>query len=59
MVERASSYSEEVVGKSPWPEWNNKGCFFFEIDDYFETYNEEPKKERVLLIPEGTISVTR
>lgn len=59
VVERASSYSEEVVGKSPWPEWNNKGCFFFEIDDYFETYNEEPKKERVLLIPEGTISVTR
>ena len=59
VLERASSYSEEVVGKSPWPEWNNKGCFFFEIDDYFDTYNEEPKKEKVLLIPEGTISVTR
>lgn len=58
VIEHASSFSEEVVGKSPWPEWNEKGCFFFEIDEFEDNY-EYSKKERVLLIPEGTVSVTR
>lgn len=59
VVEKATSYSEEVIGKSPWPEWNQKGCFFFEIKNYLESYNEPPHSEEVLLIPEGTVSVTR
>lgn len=59
VLEPASSYSEKVTGNSPWPEWNRKGCFFFEIENYTDSYDEEPETEKVLLIPEGTISVTR
>lgn len=58
VLEHASSYSENVVGKSPWPEWNEKGCFYFDIEDYEDDYSKS-KKERVLMIPEGTVSVTR
>lgn len=57
-VEDAASYSEEIVGKSPWPEWNKKGCFFFEIDNFIDSYDKK-KTQKVLLIPEGTVSVTR
>lgn len=59
ILECASTYSEDVLGKSPWPEWNNKGCFYFEINDYDESYEEDPITEKVLLIPEGTVSVTK
>lgn len=58
VIEKATSFSEEVVGRSPWPEWNEKGCFFFDLQNYRGTY-DQGEKERVLLIPEGTISVTR
>lgn len=59
LLEKASTFSETIVGKSPWPEWNEKGCFFFDINNYYKDYNMPPKKEKVLLIPEGTLSVTR
>lgn len=59
IIEKAASYSEDVVGKSPWPEWNRKGCFFFDILNYHNSYTEKPEHESVLLIPEGTVSVTR
>lgn len=59
IVELASSFSEEVVGKSPWPEWNKKGCFYFEVDDYENNYDETPLTYKVLLVPEGTIPITR
>lgn len=59
IMERASSYSEEVVGSSPWPGWKRKGCFFFDIQNYNSSYDEVPTSEHVLLIPEGTLSVTR
>lgn len=58
VIEKATSFSEEVVGHSPWPEWNEKGCFFFDIQNYSESY-DHGENERVLLIPEGTVSVTR
>lgn len=58
VIEKATSFAEEVVGRSPWPEWNEKGCFFFDLQNYKGTY-DQGETERVLLIPEGTISVTR
>lgn len=58
VVEPISSFSEDIVGKSPWPEWNQRGCFYLTLDDYFSDY-KNCKKEEVLLIPEGTVSVTR
>ena len=58
VIEKASSFSEVVVGRSPWPEWKVKGCFFFDMQNYTKSY-DQGDKERVLLIPEGTISVTR
>ncbi|HRQ86658.1 MAG TPA: hypothetical protein PLY16_00950, partial [Candidatus Saccharibacteria bacterium] len=33
VVEQASSFSEEVVGESPWPGFSEKGCYHFEIKD--------------------------
>ena len=59
IVERATSFSEDVVGHSPWPEWNSKGCFFFDIVDYSEGFSVQNGKTPVVLIPEGTISVAR
>lgn len=59
ILESASSFSESVVGRSPWPEWNRRGCFYLNIENYLNNYNEEPEYEAVLLIPEGTVSVTR
>ena len=58
IIEDARAYAEEFVGNSPWPEWNEKGCFFFQITNYLDTYLEG-KEQSVILIPEGTVSVTR
>lgn len=58
IIEDSRAYSEEFVGNSPWPEWNEKGCFFFEITNYTDNYINE-NKQSVVLIPEGTVSVTR
>lgn len=59
MLEFATSFDETVVGKSPWPEWNSKGIFSFQIANYHDSYDEKPEMQNVLLIPEGTTSVTR
>lgn len=59
LVERASSFSENVVGQSPWPEWDPRGCFFFDIVDYIKGFSVQDGKTPVVLIPEGTISVAR
>lgn len=59
LVERASSFAEEVIGRSPWPEWDQRGCFYLQVPDYSRTYDEPPELVEALLIPEGTISVTR
>ncbi len=58
-IERGSSFSEEVIGGSPWPEWNKRGIFYLHIHDYFTSYNELPQQTPAILIPEGTISVSR
>ena len=59
LIERASSFSEGIVGQSPWPEWDPRGCFFFDITDYSHGFSTEEEKISVVLIPEGTISVAR
>lgn len=59
IVEHFTSFDEKVVGRSPWPEWNSKGIFNFKIENYYDSYLEKPIIENVLLIPEGTTSVTR
>ncbi|MDK8718802.1 MULTISPECIES: ATP phosphoribosyltransferase regulatory subunit [Corynebacterium] len=59
LLERAAAYSEEVIGLSPWPEWDRKSCFFVPIDNYTSSYCEQPDKDFAVLIPEGTVSVTR
>jgi histidyl-tRNA synthetase len=59
LVERASSFAEEVVGRSPWPEWDQRGCFYMQVLDYATAYDDPPEHVQALLIPEGTISVTR
>jgi histidyl-tRNA synthetase len=59
LVERASSFSEEIVGGSPWPEWDKRSVFYFNVRDYKDSYKELSIKNPALLIPEGTISVSR
>ena len=59
IVERAEAYSEEVVGLSPWPEWNPKGVIGLSIANYKATYEDDLAPTAAVLIPEGTLSVTR
>ncbi len=59
VVEKASSFDEKIVGKSPWPEWDKRGCFYLMIDNYQSSYDMKSSTEMALLNPEGTISVTR
>jgi histidyl-tRNA synthetase len=59
IVERASSFSEDVVGGSPWPEWDKRGVFYLQLSDYANAYSELPVQSPAVLIPEGTISVSR
>lgn len=59
LVERASSFSEQVVGSSPWPEWDKRSVFYLHTQDYKDSYQDLPAQTPSLLIPEGTISVSR
>ncbi len=59
LIEKASSFSEEVVGQSPWPEWDKRGCFYLKIHNYSSSFDCLESSTDALLIPEGTISVTR
>lgn len=59
LIERATSFSEDIVGESPWPEWNKRGCFYIKIPDYKESYSNLIQDTDALLIPEGTVSVSR
>lgn len=59
LVERASSFSEQVVGGSPWPEWDKRSVFYLHVQDYNKSYNDIPEQVPSLLVPEGTISVSR
>ncbi|MGH9567490.1 MAG: ATP phosphoribosyltransferase regulatory subunit, partial [Candidatus Angelobacter sp.] len=59
IVERASSFSEEVIGGSPWPEWDKRSVFYVQLPSYDKSYSDLPTQEPALLVPEGTISVSR
>lgn len=59
ILERAEAYDQKIVGLSPWPEWNPKGCFFLGIENYNSSYGETESLTKAVLIPEGTLSVTR
>lgn len=59
IVENADAYDERVVGLSPWPEWNPKGVFELAIPRYLDSYDSDEGHDRAVLIPEGTLSVTR
>lgn len=59
LLERAVSFSEEVVGRSPWPEWNPRGVFTVGVPDYSLNYETKVAEIQAVLIPEGTVSVAR
>ena len=59
VIERASSFDEKIVGRSPWPEWDKRGCFYLAVENYSGSYENQPSVDTALLNPEGTISVTR
>lgn len=59
LVERASSFSEQVIGGSPWPEWDRRGVFHLQLQKYRDSYSDLPEQEPALLVPEGTVSVSR
>lgn len=59
LLERADSFAEDVVGRSPWPEWNPSGVFEVTITDYTANYADQAGITTALLIPEGTVSVAR
>ena len=58
IIERDTSFSKEVVGSSPWPEWNEKNCISLTLEDYDRSY-QKVGTMKGLLIPEGTVSVAR
>jgi histidyl-tRNA synthetase len=59
LLERASSFSEAVIGRSPWPEWNPLGVFTLPVTGYVHGYTEEAESIPAVVIPEGTVSVAR
>lgn len=59
IIERASSFSEKVVGNSPWPEWDKRGMIYLKLKNYTTSYENPPVQISALMIPEGTISVSR
>jgi len=59
IIESMDSFNERVVGGSPWPEWNQKCSFQIDIHDYVDTYSNKPVSNQALLVPEGTISISR
>ncbi|MCY3019745.1 MAG: ATP phosphoribosyltransferase regulatory subunit [Planctomycetota bacterium] len=59
LVEHASSFSESITGHSPWPEWDARSSFCLEVLDYADGYRGVIRRSAAVLIPEGTISVSR
>lgn len=58
VIERVTSFSKDVVGSSPWPEWNIKNCICLKLENYDRDYKTVDYLD-VLLIPEATVSVAR
>jgi histidyl-tRNA synthetase len=59
IIESIDSFTERIVGSSPWPEWDKKSSFCLEINDYPFSYSDQAISGMALLVPEGTISVSR
>lgn len=59
IIENRENFSERIVGGSPWPEWDKKCSFALSIGDYQSSYKDTPIFREALLVPEGTISVSR
>lgn len=59
VIEKLDSFSERIIGRSPWPEWNEKCSFLLDINDYSLSYSDQPVFTKALLVPEGTVSVSR
>lgn len=59
LLERASSFDEQVVGHSPWPEWNPAGVFGVQLTNYADAYQACLGTEEAVLVPEGTVPVAR
>jgi len=59
IIESMNSFNEKVMGGSPWPEWNQRCSFQISIRDYINTYYSKPISSQALLVPEGTISISR
>jgi histidyl-tRNA synthetase len=59
IIEHLECYSNDIIGHSPWPEWNVKGSFFIDISDYTNNYEDESISKKGILTPEGTVSVSR
>ncbi|WP_424217795.1 ATP phosphoribosyltransferase regulatory subunit (plasmid) [Streptomyces sp. BI20] len=59
ILEAADSFSETVVGRSPWPEWNPAGVFEVVVEDYTAGYRHRCGTRAAVLVPEGTVSVAR
>ncbi|MCX9190149.1 hypothetical protein C3Y87_01715 [Carbonactinospora thermoautotrophica] len=59
LLERASSFTQGVVGRSPWPEWDARSIFPVQVLDYAAGYAVPLGETEALLIPEGTVSVAR
>ena len=59
IIESMGSFSERVIGGSPWPEWDQKCSFQLDVCDYARSYDDTSIFSRALLVPEGTISASR
>jgi len=59
IIEDVGSFSERMVGGSPWPEWDQRRSFQLDVHDYERSYDSSPIFNRALLVPEGTVSVSR
>jgi len=59
LIENMDSFSERIIGRSPWPEWNKKCSFILDIHDYHSSYSNPSIITKALLVPEGTVSVSR
>ncbi|NUU23160.1 MAG: hypothetical protein HOV68_16855 [Streptomycetaceae bacterium] len=59
LLEHADSFAEDVVGASPWPEWDPRVAFDVAVPEYRSGYATKTGVRRAVLIPEGTVSVAR
>lgn len=59
LIEKTSIFNKKIIGGSPWPEWDKKGMFYISVNDYIDSYENLAIRENALLVPEGTVSISR